>query len=91
MAVIIYILRIPLYTTDIAYLIITNRIFMGFWFYVKTSKYIIYLGKITSYDIDLRHMLWSNIFDPRPFLHKWNHAKSRFKHEKTELCIALVW
>ena len=45
------------YTTDIAYLIITNRIFMGFWFYVKTSKYIIYLGKITSYDIDLRHML----------------------------------
>ena len=53
----LYILRIPLYTTDIAYLIITNRIFMGFWFYVKTSKYIIYLGKITSYDIDLRHML----------------------------------
>ena len=45
------------YTTDIAYLIITDRIFMGFWFYVKTSKYIIYLGKITSYDIDLRHML----------------------------------
>ena len=44
-------------TTNIAYLIITNRIFMGFWFYVKTSKYIIYLGKITSYDIDLRHML----------------------------------
>ena len=50
----LYILRI---TTDIAYLIIINRIFMGFWFYVKTSKYIIYLGKITSYDIDLRHML----------------------------------
>ena len=53
----LYILRIPPYTTDIAYLIITNRIFMGFWFYFKTSKYIIYLGKITSYDIDLRHML----------------------------------
>ena len=50
----LYILRI---TTDIAYLIITNRIVMGFWFYVKTSRYIIYLGKITSYDIDLRHML----------------------------------
>ena len=57
MAVIIYIYYVLPYTTDIAYLIITNRIFMGFWFYFKTSKYIIYLGKITSYDIDLRHML----------------------------------
>ena len=59
MAVIVYRYYVlhPPHTTDIAYLIITNRIFMGFWFYVKTSKYIIYLGKITSYDIDLRHML----------------------------------